>query len=307
MINVTERYSFKHLIAAVSFAILFFIVFVSQSHADDIMKKIETNGVIRIGFQEDVAPFAWFDEHRGSHHGFSVEMANQLVMYLSKRFNKPIRLQPVNLNASQRIDMVTGGEVDIEMGASTQTCNREKQVDFSLVFFPSETTFMVNVNSGIQYLKSLNGKLIAAGKGTTNLYLLKQMQRSRDFADIKISIFATHNLAMQALLQKQVDAYCADRVLLTNQRMKTPQPQTWTILEDSIGYEPYAFMIPEGNSDFRDFVNDTIRWTIHSGTYFDIYEKWMGPSGHSPYKMPFSFKEYLTVIAYPMDDDWWRD
>ena len=107
------------------------------------------------------------------------------------------------------------------------------------------------------------------------------------------------------MVNGSADAYCADRVLLTTKKLQTKNPEEWLILEDSIGYEPYAFMMPEHNSDFRDFVNDTIRWTILTGEYFDIYEKWMGPLGVGPFKIPLSFKEYLNVISYPIEDDWW--
>jgi ABC-type amino acid transport substrate-binding protein len=233
-------------------------------------------------------------------------MAAELVAYLSKRFEKKIRLQPVNLSAAQRIDMITSGAIDVEMGASTQTSSREKRVDFSLIIFASETTFLVGADSGIQAIQALKGKKIAAGRGTTNLQLLEQLNRSGRLTPFQIVATDTHYQAMRALSQGQVHAYCADRVLLATQRLQTPRPERWIVLEDAIGYEPYAFMLPEGNSDFRDFVNDTIRWTLLTGRYFDIYERWMGSASMGAFKMPPSFKEYLNVITYPMTDTWWH-
>jgi ABC-type amino acid transport substrate-binding protein len=273
--------------------------------AEKLMRKIEKEGKIRVGFQEDVLPFASYDEIAQAHRGFSVDMAKQLVFYLSKRFGKKIVLEPVNLKAAQRVPLIVNGSIDIEMGASTKTYIRERSVDFSLVFFTSETTFLVSKKSGIDGVGKLNGKVIAVAAGTTNLLLLEKLSRSGRLSSVSIRSFGDHNLALWALVSGKADAYCADRVLLATKRLQTPNPKDWLILEDSIGYEPYAFMIPENNSDFHDFVNDTIRWTILSGTFFEIYERWMGPLGIGPFKMSPNFKEYLNVISYPIPQDWW--
>jgi ABC-type amino acid transport substrate-binding protein len=273
---------------------------------DELMRTIETRGTIRIGFQEDVTPFSNYDKRTQTYQGFSVDMAEQLVFYLSKRFKKKIRLEPVNLKAGERVSKVLDGTIDIEMGASTKNYKREADVDFSFVYFASETTFLVHKDSGIDNIQDLNAKNIAVGKGTTNKQILEQLSNSRRILPRNILAFDTHNLAFRALIHGKADAYCADRVLLTTKKLQTENPDNWLILEDSIGYEPYAFMMPEHNSDFRDFVNDTIRWTILTGEYFDIYEKWMGPLGVGPFKIPLSFREYLNVISYPIADDWWN-
>jgi ABC-type amino acid transport substrate-binding protein len=277
----------------------------SLAKADELMRRIEEKGKIRIGFQEDVTPFASYDEIAEVHRGFSVDMARQLVLFLSKRFGKHIVLEPVNLKAGQRVPMIVNGAIDVEMGASTKTYPREKSVDFSIVYFTSETTFLANKRSGIGSIGKLNGKRIAVGAGTTNLRLLEELSLSGQLSSITILPFDNHNLALWALVSGKADAYCADRVLLTTKRLQTPDPENWLILEESIGYEPYAFMLPENNSDFRDFINDTIRWTILTGTYFETYEKWMGPLGIGPFRMSPSFKEYLNVISYPIPEDWW--
>ncbi|MEH0021475.1 MAG: transporter substrate-binding domain-containing protein [Desulfobacter sp.] len=271
--------------------------------ADSLMDKIRATGRLRVGFQEDVPPFARFD--RDAPEGFSVDMAKILVSFLSKRFAKPILLEPVRLKANQRIPMLVDGRIDIEMGASTQTYDRDLKVDFSLVYYASETTFLVGRSSGIKTVRDLDGKIISAAGGTTNLAWLDQLRQSGQLTPENILVFPTHTLALQALVQGRADAYCADRVLLATKRLETPAPEAWTTLETSVGYEPYAFMLAEGHSDFRDFVNNTLRWTVLTGKYFDIYEQWMGPLGVGPFKMSPSFKEYLGVISYPLPDQWW--
>jgi ABC-type amino acid transport substrate-binding protein len=192
------------------------------------------------------------------------------------------------------------------MGASTKNYQREKQVDFSLVYSASETTFLVNKTTGIKSTQDLNNQRISVGKGTTNLSLLAHQRASGAMKPAKILSYQTHDQAFRALITGKADAYCADRILLATKRLQAPDPDSWVMLEDAIGYEPYAFMIAENNSDFLDFVNDTIRWTLLTGDYFEIYQKWMGPLSMGPFKMSPSFKEYLNVITYPIPENWWK-
>ena len=106
-------------------------------------------------------------------------MAEQLVFYLSKRFDKEIKLEPVNLKAGERVARILDGTIDIEMGASTKNYKREASVDFSFVYFSSETTFLIKKDSGIDTIQDLNLKTIAVGKGTTNEQILGQLVKSR--------------------------------------------------------------------------------------------------------------------------------
>jgi ABC-type amino acid transport substrate-binding protein len=115
--------------------------------------------------------------------------------------------------------MILDGTIDIEMGASTKTYDREKAVDFSLVYFTSETTFLVNTASGINNFDDLKGKRVAVGEGTTNMRLLKDLAVSGKLNLKKILPFDNHNLALWALVSGKAEAYCADRVLLTTKRL----------------------------------------------------------------------------------------
>ena len=74
----------------------------------------------------------------------------------------------------------------------------------------------------------------------------------------------------------------------------------------AIAYEPYAYILREGNSDFRDFVNNTVLWSIKTGKFYEFYEKWMGPKGVVPIPMSKAYRDYLTLICYPQAKDWWK-
>ena len=271
------------------------------------MDRIKETGVIKLGFREGSIPFAFVDPKVGKHVGFSVDMAGELAKYLGMRFGKEITIKPFTVTPKTRIPMVVNGTVDVEMGSTTYTAKREAVADFSLIFFFSETTFLVAKDAGIKSLADLNGKRVGAARATTNLKAVQQLADAGKFKPDGIVVTETHPQGMLALKSGKIDAYSTDRSLLEGLRMKDANPDKWMTVDFAIAYEPYAYIMRENDSDFRDFVNNTILWSIKTGKFHELYEKWMGPKGLVPIKMSQAYKDYLQMIVYPMDENWWKE
>ena len=274
--------------------------------ADKTMDRIEKTGKIKLGFREGSIPFAFVDPKVGKHVGFSVDMAGELAKYLGMRFGKTIDIVPFTVTPKTRIPMVVNGTVDVEMGSTTYTQKREEQADFSMIFFFSETTFLVAKDSGVQSLEDLNGQLVGAARATTNLRAVEKLAKEGKFKPANIVVTETHPQGMLALKSGKIDAYSTDRSLLEGLRMKSQNPDKWMTVPFAIAYEPYAYIMREGQSDFRDFVNNTILWSIHTGKFDELYEKWMGPKGVVPIPMSEAYKQYLQMMVYPISDGWWK-
>jgi len=277
-----------------------------SSWAGSTMDRIAETGKLKVGFREGSIPFAFVDPKVDKHVGFSVDMAGLLAENLSKRFGKPIEIVPFTVTPKTRIPMVVNGTIDVEMGSTTYTAKREEVADFSLIFFSSETTFLVAKDSGIKTLSDLNGKRVGAARSTTNLKAVQELAEAGKFKPADIVVTETHPQGMLALKSGKIDAYSTDRSLLEGLRMKDQNPDKWMTVDFAIAYEPYAYIMRENDSDFRDFVNNTILWAIKTGKFYEIYEKWMGPNGLVPIKMSPAYKDYLQMIVYPMQEGWWK-
>jgi len=273
--------------------------------ADKTMDQIEKSGKIKLGFREGSIPFAFVDPKVGKHVGFSVDMAGELAKYLGMRFGKTIDIVPFTVTPKTRIPMVVNGTVNVEMGSTTYTQKREEQADFSMIFFFSETTFLVAKDSGVQSLEDLSGKIVGAARATTNLRAVEKLAQAGKFKPANIVVTETHPQGMLALKSGKIDAYSTDRSLLEGLRMKDRTPDKWMTVPFAIAYEPYAYIMREGQSDFRDFVNNTILWSIHTGKFDELYDKWMGPKGVVPIPMSEAYKQYLQMMVYPISDGWW--
>jgi len=293
------------------FSVVFCVIFAmtllaSAVLADETMDRINKTGKIRVGWREGSIPFAFVDPKVGKHVGFSVDMTYLLVEKLSEHFGKKIEIQPFTVTPKTRIPMVANATVDVEMGSTTYTQQREEVVDFSYIFFFSETTFLVPKDSPIKTINDLNGKRLGAARGTTNLKAIEDQAAAGKYKPKDIVVVETHPEGFLALKGKKVDAYSTDRSLLEGLRMKAPDPRNWKTVDFAIAYEPYGYMMREGNSDIRDFINNTIIWSIKTGKFFEIYDKWMGPEGTVPIPRSQAYENYLQLICYPQAEDWWK-
>lgn len=274
--------------------------------ADQTMDQIEKTGKIKIGYREDSVPFAFIDPKVGKQVGFSVDMAQLLAENLSKHFGKKIEIDPVTITTKTRIPMITNGTIDVEMGSTTYTQEREDVVDFSLTFFFSETAFLVPKDSPIKTLADLTGQRLGGAQGTTNLKAIEDLAKAGEFTPKAIVTVEGHAQGFLALKTGKIDAYSTDRSLLMGLASKDENPGAWRTTDFAIAYEPYGYLLREGNSDFRDFINNTILSAIKSGKFYEMYDKWMGPKGLTPIPMSQAYKDYLKLIVYPMKDDWWK-
>jgi ABC-type amino acid transport substrate-binding protein len=194
----------------------------------------------------------------------------------------------------------------VEMGSTTYTQKREEVVDFSYIFFVSETTFLIPKDSDIKTIDDLNGKRLGAARGTTNLKAIEDQVAAGKYKPKDMVVVETHPQGFLALKSGKVDAYSTDRSLLEGLRMKAPHPENWKTADFAIAYEPYGYMCREGNSDIRDFINNTIVWSIKTGKFFEMYDKWMGSKGVVPIPMSDVYRNYLQLICYPQAKDWWK-
>jgi len=274
--------------------------------AGETMDKIEKSGKIKVGFREDSIPFAFIDPKVGKQVGFSVDMTEILAENLSKRFGKKIEIEPATITTKTRIPMITNGTIDVEMGSTTWTQEREDVVDFSFPFFFSETAFLVPKDSPIKTKADLSGKRLGGAQGTTNLKAIEDQAKAGLYSPKEIVTFEGHAQGFLGLKTGKVDAYATDRSLLMGLASKDEHPDAWRTSDFAIAYEPYGYLMRENNSDFRDFVNNTIFWTIKTGKFYELYDKWMGPKGQTPIPMSEAYKNYLELIVYPMNEDWWK-
>ncbi|WDP84300.1 MAG: transporter substrate-binding domain-containing protein [Desulfobacter sp.] len=276
----------------------------SMDHAiagnDNLLETIGSSGEVHMGFREGSVPFGFIDKD-GSWVGFGLDLGTQVVKDLEKKFNKPIRLVKHPMNPKTRITMVTNGMVAMGIGSTTITLAREQVVDFTLPYFLTGTRLMVPKDSPISTFADIGGKRVGMGSGSTAN--IKGMDRAIAQGLVtpacKKVLFEEHNKGFLALQQGKIDAYFTDASQLAGMRSKAGHPDDWKIMGKYLTYEPYGIILPEGQGEWRDFVNASLIHMIKDGRFESLYTKWFGPDGVVPLPMTEEYKVLLKSLSYP--------
>jgi ABC-type amino acid transport substrate-binding protein len=265
----------------------------------DTLEKIARSGEFAVGVRDGAIPFGFISKEN-EHVGFSVDMAKEFHKALEKQMGKPLKLVFKTTNAKTRIPLVANGTIDIECGSTTHTVAREETVDFTITVFLTGTQLLVKKGSGIKSYKDLPGKKVGAAQGSTNEKAVRDLNEKGEIKPpANIVVYQEHTQGFLALERGILDAYVTDGILLAGMKAKAPNPAEYELAGGFITYDPYAYIVRENDSKFRDFINIEIIKMIKDGRFNQIYEKWLGPKGVVPYPMTDEFKILLKLQAWP--------
>lgn len=263
---------------------------------ESVIKRIrDRNNVMLVGFNREANPFGFVDDS-GQPGGFDVE----LVQALAQRWNVQLQLTPVS--ASDGVEKLVNGEIDLLAGALVHTKEREAQIDFSQTYFVSGQSLLVKRDANIRSIRELNGQIIAALAGST---FIDQIQAQADANAIIVSIqpFGDYAAAIDALNNGQVGAVTADNVTLTLLAQQNP---ALTLTTELFTQEAFGLGLPPADSYFNSLVNFTLQDLKTSGEYDNLYRKWFGQD-LPPYNIeilpgawPYSFADSQTILDVPV-------
>jgi glutamate/aspartate transport system substrate-binding protein len=262
--------------------------------AETTLEKIERTGTLTIGTRTGSPPFAYVNKNN-DWVGFSIDLVEKSILpVISKKVNKPIKLEKKESAPPTRIPLLTSNAVDLIAETMTDTQSRRDSVDFSLTFFATGAQFLVKKGSPVKGIQSIAGKRIAAQQGSTNARIIRDR-----VPNAKLLEFPDQPAAFQALAQGQVQAYTNDGIQLAGLKAKAPKPDDWIVVGEFYSYEPYGMAMRKNDSDFRQAVNIGLMEAIESGKYFEIYDKWFGAKGEVPYPLAPETKRFLQMQVVP--------
>ena len=165
---------------------------------------------------------------------------------------------------------VSQGSVDVAADGITYTEERAQTVDFGSLYQSYDETLLVRADetrfSTADELKLIPDYIVGTQIGTTN-----EITSHKIFGEANVKSYDQFPVAVQALLNKDVDAVEVDRpaaegFILAQGGMKT--------LEESLsGVEGLAFAYPKG-SDLVAPINAAMAAMEADGTWDDIYHMW---------------------------------
>jgi glutamate transport system substrate-binding protein len=230
--------------------------------AGSTMAELQEAGEIRIGVKFDVPPFGVENPQTGEVEGFDVD--------LGKYIAEELGVEPVFREATSdnRIPLLVDGTIDLILSTMTITEERDLEIDYSEPYYVANGDVLVPEGSDIRTLDDLNGNRVCTALGSTYADTIRQ-----EAPDADLRLVDLYSECFDQVQTGAVDAVSTDDVILTGMVV---QDDSLEILGLEFTTEPYGAGIPEGDTEMKQFIDDTIQQFIDDGSWQETYDEWVG-------------------------------
>src|SRR5690349_13111058 len=214
------------------------------------LQKIAETNEIAVSYRDSSIPFSYVDENEKP-VGYALEICLRVADAAKKAAGKPDAATRLNLvTSATRIPLLLNGTIDLECGSTTNTVDRQKQVDFSMTYFVAGNSILTKKTLGINGLDDLKGKAVASAAGTTNLRELTEINQQKRLG-MDVVVGKDLGDAFLLLESGRASALIMDDVLLASLAAYSWTPDIYIIVGEPLSVEPYAIMLRKGDPQFK--------------------------------------------------------
>lgn len=168
---------------------------------------------------------------------------------------------------AERGPALQSGEIDLMNLTTTWTSNRDiNWGNFAPVMFYDGQGFMTYKDTGVESALELEGAAICVTSGTTTELNLADYFRQNDL-DFTPTVFEQSDVAFDAYLARQCDAFTTDRSGLASLLTQAPNPEDHVILPEIVSEEPLTPVVPHGDEVWFDIVKIVMAGLIYAEAY----------------------------------------
>lgn len=226
--------------------------------------KTISDGTLTMSTNAEFEPFEYKDN--GQIVGIDVEIANKVAEKLGLK----LKINDVDFD-SLTMELQTNKCDFVAAGWSIKP-DRQKNVDFSDVYYNASQAIIIPKGSSIKAPADLNGKTVGVQQGTTgDTYCTNEDGTS----EVKVGTVKRYNKAPDAILDLingRIDAVVIDDFPAT----KYVEKNSGKIekLNDALTNEQYAIGVKKGNTALLDTINGVLKDMQSSGELDQIIEKY---------------------------------
>jgi len=204
----------------------------------------------------------------GKFEGIDVEVAGAIAEKLG------LELQVDDMGFDAALTAVQTGQSDIAMAGITVNEERQQVMDFSDSYATGVQVVIIKKDSpAVQSLDDLaSAAMIGCQKATTGYIYCSDTPENGGYGEDHVIAFDTGALAVQALVNGQVDA-----VVIDNEPAKAfvAANKGLEILDTEFAVEDYAIGFAKGNTELLNAVNTAMAELKADGTFQDIVDKYI--------------------------------
>ena len=278
------------------------LLFSCSAQATSTLEKIAQTGVMTLGYRLS-PPFSYQDD---SKHpiGYSIDICMKVVEAIKRELKRPdLVVKFVTVTAASRFAALTGGEIDLECGNTTNTTERRELAAFTIPTYIAATRLMVREGSGIKSIYNLAGKTVVTTSGSTMEKLFKYLNSARSL-HASLVLTKDNAEAVSMLETGKADAFIMDDMLLYSLRAASKEPEKFEITNDALSIEPLSIMLRKDDPTFKKVVDAEVTRIITQGEINTIYRKWFEspiPPNQINLKLPMP---YILRDSFKSPTDW---
>ena len=252
---------------------------VAENH-NNTLQRVAATGEFRIGFVPDAPPLSFVDGN-GNAAGYSIDLCRQIASSVRNELGLEkidITYTPL-VTMEERLAAIENGDVDIECGATTVTLSRRERVDFTLMTFITGSAVLSRKSNPLGSIDDLDGETIAVLSGTTTEDVMRKVIEVNEF-DVDLELIDSHDRGMELLNAREVGGYASDRAMLIGQVFRNANATNqYAMTRAPLSFEPYAMMIPRGDTQFRLVADRALASLYRSARIRRLYHNWFGRYG----------------------------
>ncbi len=231
----------------------------------DVLARIRDRGALAVGYYQDLWPYSG-DRADGIPTGFEVRLLERVVeLWLGT--SDAINFVPVvdEVDALQRLER---GDVDILAGNWIHTREAELRVDFSIPILDDGVGILSLAASPVAELQELSGQPVGVVAGSSAEAAVPTLSQG---VGLSAAGYPSFEEALAGLQAGEVVAILTARRPALDVHFRQ---SGYAFTDRRYTYRPVAYVLPEGDSEFRDLVNLTLMSLEDRGIYQELYELW---------------------------------
>ena len=231
------------------------------------MARLNQAGAVTVGTKFD-QPLFGLKNLEGKPEGFDVEIAKLIAGELGIAADKVTFVESVSANREPFIEQ---GKVDFVVATYTINDKRKQVVSFAGPYYVAGQDIMVAKGNPEQIAgpDDLAGKKVCSVTGSTPAENIRT-----NYPDASLTEFDVYSKCAEALKNGQVQAVTTDNVILLG--LISQDPEAFELVGKPFTEEPYGIGLKKDDTEFRNFINDTLEKLYQDGRWLAAWDATAG-------------------------------
>jgi glutamate transport system substrate-binding protein len=231
------------------------------------MAKLKEAGKVRVGTKID-QPLFGLKNLDGKLEGFDVEIAKLIAGEMGIQESNIEWIEAVSAN---REPFIQQDKVDFVVATYTINDKRKQVVDFAGPYYEAGQDIMVAKGNpeAIKGPDDLAGKKVCSVTGSTPAENIRT-----NYPDADLTEFDVYSKCAEALKNGQVQAVTTDNVILLG--LISQDEESFELVGKPFTKEPYGIGVKKGDTEFRNFINDTLEKAYSDGRWLAAWDATAG-------------------------------